>query len=176
MDHSIGNEARQQVIPPRHLLFICLGLISLVAAMVYLGYEMVVFNSGQGAAAAPALTSSRLASAPNQVSVGGNVTVRVAWQGPEEGLMFSVSMDTHSVDLDPYVLSLMVVLHTNDGRETPAIRWDAPAGGHHRKGTLAFSEVALDGKPFIAPDTQSVELVIYDLSGVPTRSFTWKLK
>jgi hypothetical protein len=176
MDHSINSEVRQQVIPPRQLLAIGLAVLFLVAAMVYLGFDTLVRSSGAGGNAAPAEVSSRLASAPDQVNVGGDVTVRVTWQGPEAGPVFKVVMDTHSVDLDPYDLSTMVVLRTGDGRESPAIRWDAPAGGHHRKGTLAFSEVALDGKPLVAEDTQSIDLVIYDLSGVPTRSFTWKLK
>jgi hypothetical protein len=175
-DRSIEGEARQHVIPPRQLAAIGLAMLSLISAMVYLGYETLGRTVSAGPTPATAAASSHLASAPSQVDVGGNVTVRVAWQGPEVGPVFNVTMDTHSVDLDPYDLSKMVVLHTNDGRETPAIRWDAPAGGHHRKGTLSFSEVAVDGKPFIARDTQSIELVIYDLSGVPTRSFTWKLK
>jgi hypothetical protein len=176
MDRSIEGEARQHVIPPRQLLVIGLAMISLIAAMVYLGYETLGRTVSTEANPATAAASSRLASAPSQVSVGGEVTVRVTWQGPEAGLVFSVAMDTHSVDLDPYDLGTMATLHTNDGREAPAVRWDAPAGGHHRKGTLAFSETALDGKPLVAGDTQSIELVIYDLSGVPARSFTWKLK
>jgi hypothetical protein len=176
MDSSIESEVRQHVIPPRHLLAIGLAMITLIAAMIYLGYETLASTVSTGATPATDAASSRLASAPSQVNVGGAVTVRVTWQGPEMGPVFNVVMDTHSVDLDPYDLSTMATLHTNDGREAPTVRWDAPAGGHHRKGTLAFSEVALDGKPLVADDTESVELVIYDLSGVPARSFTWKLK
>ncbi|HET9494600.1 MAG TPA: hypothetical protein VFR15_10240 [Chloroflexia bacterium] len=176
MDRSIEGEARQHVIPPRQLLVIGLAMVSLIAAMVYIGYETLGRNVSTGATRATAASPSRLASAPSQVNVGGEVTVRVTWQGPEAGSVFSVAMDTHSVDLDPYDLSTMATLHTNDGREAAAVRWDAPAGGHHRKGTLAFSEMALDGNPLVADDTQSIELVIYELSGVPARSFTWKLK
>lgn len=176
IDHSIELEARQHVIPPKQLLLIVLAMISLVAALVFLSFETLVRNSGGQDTAALAAASSRLASAPGQVSVGGDVTIRVTWHGPEAGTEFSVSMDTHSVDLDGYDLSKMVVLHTNDGREAPAIRWDAPKGGHHRKGTLAFSEVALDGEPFVAANTESIELVLYEVAGVPTRSFVWELK
>ena len=160
----------------KHLLFIGVTVITLVAIMVYMSYRSLAPNSGSDAAASSGGVSSRLASAPDQVNVGGNVTVRVTWQGPEAGPTFNVAMDTHSVDLDPYDLGKMVVLHTGDGRESAVLTWDAPKGGHHRKGKLVFSEVALDGRPFIAANTNSIELIIYDLSGVPTRGFTWELK
>ena len=162
------------MIPRRHLLFIVVAIIMLIGAMAYISFNSLTQDSG-----APALSraiSSRLASAPGQTNVGGNVTVRVTWQGPEAGPVFNVVMDTHSVDLDPYDLSRMVVLHTNDGRESVPLKWDAPKGGHHRNGTLTFSEVTLDGKPFVGDDTEFIELVIYDLSGVPARSFKWDLK
>lgn len=113
---------------------------------------------------------------PEQVNVGGDVTLRVTWEGPEAGPVFEIAMDTHSVDLDGYDLSRMAILHTDTGRQTVNLSWDAPAGGHHRKGKLVFSELAMDGKPFVAADTASIELVVYDLSGVPTRSFKWELK
>jgi hypothetical protein len=82
-------------------------------------------------------------------------------------------MDTHSVDLDGYDLSQLVVLKTGDGREGVPLKWDSPAGGHHRKGTLTFSDRSLDGKPLITPDTHSLELIIYDVSDVQQRSFKW---
>ena len=57
-------------------------------------------------------------------------------------MVFAVAMDTHSVDLDGYDLSTLVVLQTGDGRETMPVSWDAPKGGHHRKGKLVFSDNA----------------------------------
>jgi hypothetical protein len=174
VDQSIQRQAGGGVIPRGHLLFIGLAMLTLVGVMLYMSFNSLAQDSG-----APPLSNSisaRLASMPDQVNVGGDVTVRLTWNGPEAGPVFNVVMDTHSVDLDPYDLSKMVVLHTNDGRESAPLNWDAPPGGHHRKGKLVFSELALDGKPLVAADTGSIELVIYDLSGVPTRSFKWLLK
>jgi hypothetical protein len=176
IDGNLQGDTRSPLIPRGHLALVGLALLVLLALSVYMSYDALLRNPGPTSEGAPGVTSSRLASAPDQVSVGGEVTARVTWAGPEAGLVFNVAMDTHSVDLDGYDLSTMAVLQTSDGRETATLNWDSPAGGHHRKGTLAFSETALDGKPLIEVDTESIELVIYDLSGVPTRSFTWALR
>ncbi|MEO6456694.1 MAG: hypothetical protein ABIO92_00245 [Chloroflexia bacterium] len=164
------------------------GLLGVVLAlalggfftMLYVGFTSFARNSNSDVGTAPASVSggstSRLASSPMQENVGGDVTIQVTWQGPDAGMAFGVVMDTHSVDMDAYDLSTMVVLHTNDGRETAPVRWDAPKGLHHREGNLVFSDKALDGSAFLSPGTRSVELVIYELAGVPTRSFTWDLK
>jgi hypothetical protein len=162
------------VIPRGHLISIGVAVIALIATLAYMSFNSLAPESGSRSASNVA--SERLASAPDQVNTGGNVTVRVTWAGPESGTVFNVAMDTHSVDLDPYDLGKMVVLHTDSGRESAPISWDAPPGGHHRKGELVFSELALDGKLLVAADTEYVELVIYDLSGVPTRSFKWELR
>jgi hypothetical protein len=144
--------------------------------MVYISFISLPGTSGAGASPNSGTVSSRLASLPEQVNVDGNVTVRMTWFGPETGLVVDVAMDTHSVNLDPYDLGTMAVMYTDSGRESAPIRWDAPAGGHHRKGKLVFSELAIDGKPLVASDTEYIKLVIYDLSDVPTRSFKWELK
>lgn len=176
VDQGIQRGARQGVIPPRQLLFIGLAMVALIAIMVYMSFNALPRNTEAGLSVNSSTVSSRLASAPDQVSVGGDVTVRVTWVGPEAGPVFNVAMDTHSVDLDPYDLGKMVVLHTNDRRESVPVSWDAPPGGHHRKGKLVFNELAMDGKLLVGTDTEYVELVIYDLSGVATRSFKWELK
>lgn len=174
IDESVQRPVATGVIPRRHLVLIGVAMVALIATMVYMSFNSLA--SGSGAPAASSAPSSRRASTLEQVNVGSDVTVRVTWQGPEAGPVFNVVMDTHSVDLDPYDLGNMVVLHTNDGRESAPLSWDAPKGGHHRKGNLTFSELGIDGKPLIAADTRFIELVIYDLSGVPTRSFKWELK
>lgn len=80
---------------------------------------------------------------------------------------FEVVFDTHSVDLgfDPVAISL---LRDDAGREYPATEWqgDGP-GGHHRSGTLRFK----------VPDevSDSVEVVIRNVAGVPERVFRWNL-
>jgi hypothetical protein len=98
------------------------------------------------------------------------VTVKVTPLNLPQGgssLDFEVVFDTHSVDLgfDPVATS---VLRDDAGREYPAIEWqgDGP-GGHHRSGTLRFK----------VPDkaSDSVEVVIRDVAGVPERVFRWNL-
>lgn len=108
-----------------------------------------------------------------QRSEGGQVTVAVTWGGNEAGPVFRVVMDTHAVDLDGYDLRQLAALRAADGREIRPSGWDAPAGGHHREGTLTFPATAADGSPAIGPSTGTVELVIRDVAGVPERVFRW---
>jgi hypothetical protein len=119
--------------------------------------------------------ASTAASLTARTSEGGQVTVTVTWGGPSAGPRFGVTMDTHLVDLDGYDLTKLAVLRV-DGR--PVVQpgaWDAPKGGHHRKGALSFATTAADGKPFIDKTTRSVELIIRDVAGVPERNFRWEL-
>ncbi len=101
------------------------------------------------------------------------MTIEVTWQGPHAGLNFEVAMNTHSVNLDGYDLAELAVLRTDRGQEVRPSRWDAPAGGHHRRGTLTFPDRTPDGRPVIGPDTAWVELIIRDVAGVPQRVFRW---
>lgn len=180
MNHRLQSNVRRGVIPLKHLILIGLALFTLVATMLYMGFDTLARNPSADVETASGGVSdgvsSRLASLPTQVNAGGDVTIRVTWQGPDAGMAFGVVLDTHTVDLDAYDLSNMVVLRTDEGRETAPLRWEAPKGGHHREGNLVFSDKALDGRPFISAGTRSVELVIYKLADVPTRSFTWELK
>jgi hypothetical protein len=89
--------------------------------------------------------------------------------------VFDVVLDTHSVDLDAIDLRQLAVLRTSDGREARPTGWDAPKGGHHRSGTLAFPASAADGAPLIGQETQTITLVIQNVAGVPARTFTWPL-
>ena len=142
-------------------------LATAVGALLYLGYGVAPPASSTGTS-----VSESASSAASQTSEGGGVTVTVEWQGRNAGPVFTVTMDTHSIDLDSYDLSKMVVLKA-DGREALPLKWDAPKGGHHRKGMLTFSDKALDGAPLIGPGTRNLELVIYDVAGIPERAFKW---
>lgn len=133
--------------------------------------------SGCGAAAiSPAATPSGTGSATEgaleatQRDEAGEVTVDVTWSGPAAGAVFDVTLDTHSVDLDALDLSDAVL--TNDRGETlVAVPWDAPPGGHHRAGRLAFDGDAL---AFLA-DTTWIELTINAVGGVPERVLRWEV-
>ena len=108
-----------------------------------------------------------------QTSDGGQVVVKVTWQGPDAGPVFAVVLDTHSVDLDGYDLAQLSVLRVEDGREVQPSGWDAPKGGHHRKGTLTFPVTGEDGKAIVGPGTGEFELIIRDVAGVPERVLRW---
>ena len=126
--------------------------------------------AGPGSGSQP----SGVASA-TQVSEGGQVKLTVTWQGATAGPVFTVVMDTHSVDLDGYDLGQLAVVRTDPGREARPIGWDAPGGGHHRSGTLTFPTTRDDGTPIIGPTARTLELLIRDVAGVPERSFQWAL-
>jgi hypothetical protein len=103
----------------------------------------------------------------------GDVTVTVDWENPDDGFVFTIGMDTHSVDLDGYDLSELAILILDDQLEVYPDLWDAPRGGHHRSGSLQFSDTAADGTIVDLGRVRSVELVVQDVAGVPERSFKW---
>jgi hypothetical protein len=123
-------------------------------------------------AASTDVTSVRQAADP-QTDVGGGVTVKVTRLDGADALGFSVVLDTHSVNLDAYDLIQLAVLRTRSGEELAPLAWDAPAGSHHREGTLTFPAVTADGTPLVQPDGGQLILVIRDIGGVPERSFSW---
>jgi len=144
-----------------------LGLVIVLAlALAACGSSDAVGSAGntRPQANAPALA---------HLSEGGQVSVEVTWLGPAAGPVFEVAMNTHSVDLDGYDLAKLAVLRTDKGQEVRPSRWDAPAGGHHRRGTLVFPDKAPDGGPLIGPNTAWIELVIRDVADVPERVFRW---
>lgn len=55
-----------------------------------------------------------------QTNRDGQVTVAVAWAGPTAGPVFSVVLDTHSVDLDRYDLGALAFAATRDPRCGPS--------------------------------------------------------
>lgn len=101
-----------------------------------------------------------------QTGQAGQVTIKATWHGADAGPIFTVVLDTHSVDLDAYDLRQLAVLRTDQAEELVPIGWDAPAGGHHRQGTLTFPPTRSDGSPVLTDETRLVELRIRDVSGV----------
>ena len=160
-------------------------LYGALAAAVSLLSILISACSGSAAAGAavtlPAATSeapgqvsgSASKTAATQTSEGGQVTVAVTWSGVAAGPAFNVVLDTHSVDLDGIDLTQTALLRTGQGKEIQPSAWDAPKGGHHRSGTLAFPSTTPDGSPVLSASTSSVELVIREVGGVGTRSFRW---
>ncbi len=107
-----------------------------------------------------------------QSNTEGEVTIDVEWVKEGDSLLiFDVSMNTHSVDLDQYDLGELAVLRDDTGNEYSPVSWDSAPGGHHRQGTLTFS----------LPDSlrqgyaEHLELVIRDIAGIETRILKWEL-
>ncbi|MBE0607853.1 MAG: hypothetical protein IH609_00595 [Dehalococcoidia bacterium] len=121
-------------------------------------------NSGAG--------SKSLPGAGKRTSDAGSVTVDLTWDGREAGLVFTVAMDTHSVDLDGFDLVKLALLRTDLGVEVVPVEWDAGPGGHHREGKLSFP-AAVDGRPLLGESVRGFTVIVRDIA-VPERSFQWK--
>lgn len=87
-------------------------------------------------------------------------------------LIFNVTMDTHSVDLDAYDLINLATLRDSQGRQFKATSWQAPKGGHHRSGTLGIKS----DQSLLQSDTKYIEIVIRDVANVPERVLRWELR
>lgn len=142
------------------------GVIALVLALVAAGCGA---TTGAPAASTPAAPpGNEAAFEATQVNEGGEVTVEATWEGPTAGAVFEVKLDTHSVDLD--ALDLSTAALTNDRGETlAAVPWEAPKGGHHREGRLAFDG---DAATFLA-DASWIEMTFTGVGAVPERVLRW---
>lgn len=69
----------------------------------------------------------------------GSVTVTASWIAGTSSAL--VEMDTHSVDLDGFDLKDLSRVRLDGGAWIDATAWDAPKGGHHRGGRLAFGSI-----------------------------------
>lgn len=99
----------------------------------------------------------------------GAVNVQVTPAGGTSStLIFRVSMNTHSVELD-YDMTKIAALTDDQGGTYPAKSWDGASGGHHRQGSLTF-EVPAGAAP------KSLELNLAGIGGVPSRLFKWDVK
>ncbi|MCC6173854.1 MAG: hypothetical protein IT305_01010 [Chloroflexi bacterium] len=143
-----------------------------LVVLIILAMGLPLLSACTAAPAADTTSQEKGASeGATQRQEGGQVTVAATWNGPGAGPVFTVAMDTHSVDLDSIDLARLTVLRTPAG-EVAATEWSAPKGGHHRSGELRFPSATPDGRPTLA--TGPVELVVRDVAGVPERSFRWQ--
>jgi hypothetical protein len=137
-------------------------------ALLAAGCSSAATSPGPSASGPP--PSSDVSFDRTQRNDGGQVTVEVTWEGPAAGAVFEVKLDTHSVDLDGLDLSDTEL--TNDrGDSLVAARWEAPKGGHHREGRLAFGG---DAATFLA-GVRWIELTIDGVGAVPQRVLRWEV-
>lgn len=110
----------------------------------------------------------------------GAVTVALTYLNPLKGLdekelLFEVGMNTHSVDLDAYDFSKILVLRDEKGNLYNAIGVEAPkGGGHHRGGTVRFPGARKDGTK-VLQDAKYFEVLVKGVAGVPERTLRWDL-
>ncbi len=88
-----------------------------------------------------------------------------------DSLVFSVSLNTHSIDLS-MDLAAASTLATDTGLSVSALGWLAPRGGHHVSGELAFP-ASVDGVRLL----DGVSMLTLTIMGLdaPERTFIWDL-
>jgi len=109
-----------------------------------------------------------------RTEIQGEVTLKVTplnLDNPGDILKFEVILDTHTLELD-MDLAALATLTTDTGLTIQPTLWDAPKGGHHAEGTLAFP-ATLDGKS-ILDGVKQLTLTISDIDNA-TSTFTWDL-
>ena len=102
-----------------------------------------------------------------QRSEAAAITIVASWLATGTPAV-RVVMDTHSGDLDGFDLATLARVRIDGGPWVAPSAWDAPKGGHHREGTLAFA--AMDRSSL---DTAKlIELEMRDVA-VPSRMLRW---
>ena len=98
------------------------------------------------------------------------MTVEATWEDVGSGLSFHVKLDNHELDLDAITFTGAVL--TNDrGDRLAAKEWAAPAGGHHREGSLLFTGAA---GPFLA-GARWVQLTLPAIGSNSVAPMRWTL-
>ncbi|OGM90906.1 hypothetical protein A2755_01740 [Candidatus Wolfebacteria bacterium RIFCSPHIGHO2_01_FULL_48_22] len=130
--------------------------------MRYLKYILIALIIAAAAYIRPPAPEIWETKTDKQASVTIAVTPLDVSEGSAEWT-FEVVMDTHSVELEQDMTEVAALVDSG-GNEYKPIRWEGPAGGHHRGGSLVFSP--------IRPRPQSFELRIVGIGDI-ARSFVW---
>lgn len=101
----------------------------------------------------------------DQADVTVTVTPRVL-SLQSRGWKFDIILNTHSVELDQDMLSVVVLVDDAGTEYKPGRFEGAGPGGHHREGILAFES--------IMPPPQHVTLKVRNIGNVE-RTFSWTL-
>ncbi len=128
--------------------------------LLAVSFFIVAVSAGYSSANGTSVTQSQsgfrtVTNTQNEVEFG------VTPLSPSE---FQISINTHSVPLD-FDLMEVATLYDDTGRSYRPAAWDgSPPGGHHRSGTLRFSN--------LPKNTKNFKLVIIDSA---TREFAWTI-
>jgi hypothetical protein len=155
--------------PVRRTPAIWLYAAPALAALAVLIIAAMMFAGRTTPASPTAETTANDSWLAAQTSSEGPVTVQATPALTDDGLVFEIVLDTHSVDLDSLDLTQLAVLRIDEGQAMVPSAWTAPAGGHHRQGTLTFAAAETSS----VVSARSIELIIRDVGGVPERSFQW---
>ncbi len=134
-----------------------------MALRIVMIFGMIIVGSGLPGAA-------ELQPGAKQSVRGGGVTVAVTpLSGTDDVPTFSVTLDTHSVNLEVYDFEQIVrLLDERGGELAPTAVEGTEGGGHHRKATVRFV--------WPRPRPKSLEVVVKDVAGVPERVFRWTIE
>lgn len=151
--------------------FITIGLIILIAVII-----TIAANPGSEAASKEILNSNKNSISSSlstddtnineQTAVMGAVEVDVSVKklgSDEVSNIFSVSFNTHSVDLD-FDFTEIILLRDNLGNNYQATEWTGNRGWHHVSGEIIFP--AIDSK------ASEVVLTITEIESME-KSFKW---
>lgn len=150
------------------LLIAASTVAGMLAVLVLAGCSSAAPASKPPVAPPPASTTpAEPPPGPVQSNSGGSVTIEARLLGHQnDSLVFEISMDTHSVNLDAYDLRKLTVLRDDKGGEFIPADWSTAPGGHHKSGKLVFAHPDQSAKTF--------ELLIRDVAGVNERVLRWR--
>ena len=115
-------------------------------------------DAGQGG-----VTISIVYTTPEYFNAGGEAG-KVHEYELDKYLVFTIAMDTHSVDLSPYKMEGITFLRDDRGNEYPARDWRALSdSSHHRSGVVRFQKI----------EGEALEVVIKGIAGEEERVFRW---
>lgn len=146
--------------------------IAFVVSSLLAATSWMMANKQSALAPTPAISpTDQSVSNESKEQSEGNVTVIVTplklIRG--ESPVFQLTFETHSVDLS-FDVSAITTLMDDIGILYGVPVWNgSPPGGHHRKGTLSFSQP-------LAPSIQQVTITLFNIADVPKRTFTWQVK
>lgn len=92
-------------------------------------------------------------------------------------LVFSVSLNTHSVNLSAYDMKSIAFLRDDKGNITPASAWEEDSGSssHHRSGMFFFLIENASGNLSIDSGAKFMEVDLKWIAGVEEKGFRWDL-
>ncbi len=151
------------------------GLLAAILIVAILGGAALLLGSGNNNFPAESGTTSL-------TNDEGAVTVSINYLDGTDSeyadyTVFSVSMNTHSVNLDGYNMEELSYLKDSNNQKYLPSKWieDEGSGGHHRSGTLLFPKYAENGDPIVDSDDSYFEIVVNEVGGVAERNFRVEL-